>query len=154
MTRPVAVDALRRERPEWSPWLEVVEEALRESHPGPWDTTVPDRVVAQGSAPLLSGASVVMHDAALRRFLERMIKAALRGGTPRMATLPRVMSRDLDVAGLFSASVCQNTDRVTEVATASGADPDALQAVAALVPIPFLQACQRRWGASVSSAWA
>jgi FdhE protein len=154
MNTAVGVDALRRERPEWSPWLAVVEEALREAGGNRWDRTVPDEVEAQGSDPLLSGVSVVVDEGALRRFLERLVRIASRDGTPKMATLPRAMRRDLDVAGLFAASVCQDADRLTEVATAAGADPEALQAVAALVSIPFLQACHRRWGSSISAAWA
>jgi hypothetical protein len=154
MNMAVGVEALRRERPEWSPWLAVVEEALREAGGDRWDRTVPDAVEAQGSDPLLSGVSVVVDEGALRRFLERLVRIASRDGTPKMGTLPRAMRRDLDVAGLFAASVCQDADRLTEVATAAGADPEALQAVAALVSIPFLQACHRRWGSSISAAWA
>src|SRR5690606_15668565 len=104
--------------------------------------------------PLLSGLSVVVDEGAVRRFLESLVDAAARNGPLRMATLRRAVDADLDVAGLFAASVCQDSDRIMEVATASGADPDALQAVAALVPIPFLQACGRRWGGSVSNTWS
>jgi FdhE protein len=154
MKAAAGVDALRRERPEWSPWLAVVEVALREAGSDRWDSTVPDGVNAQGSDPLLSGASVVADEATLRRFLERLVEVASQDGTPKMATLSRAMRRDLDLAGLLAASVCQDSDRIAEIATASGADPEALQAVAALVSIPFLQACHRQWGSSVSTAWA
>jgi FdhE protein len=131
-----------------------MDEALREANSDRWERSVPDAVDAHGTDPLLSGASVVVDEGALRRFLDRLIAVASRDGTPKMATLPRAMSRELDVAGLLAASVSQATDRVTDVATASGADPEALQAVAALVSIPFLQACHRRWGSSVPNAWA
>src|SRR5690606_28878312 len=113
-----------------------------------------DRLEGQGSGPLLSGVSPMADDGLVRGFLERLVEVASRDGRPKMATLPRAMRRDLDVAGLFAASVRQDSDRITEVATASGADPEALQAVAALVSIPFLQACPRRWGRAVSTSWA
>ena len=154
MNTPVAVDALRRERPEWSPWLAVVEEAVREAASGRWERLVPDTVEARGADPLLSGVSVVVNEGVLRRFLDRLVAAASRDGTSKMATLQRAMSRDLDIAGLFAASVCQDTDRITEAATASGADPEALEAVAALLSIPFLQACHRRWGGAAPNARA
>jgi FdhE protein len=154
MNATAGVDALRRERPEWSPWLAVVELALREAGSDRWDRTVPDGVDAQGADPLLSGVSVLADEGTLRRFLERLVKVASRDGSPKMATLPRAVRRDLDIAGLFAAALSQDSDRIAGIATASGADPEALQAVAALVSIPFLQACHRRWGSSVSTAWA
>jgi FdhE protein len=154
MNAAAGVDALRRERPEWSPWLAVVEVALREAGSDRWDRTVPEVAADRGSDPLLSGVSVNADEGTLRRFFERLVKIASRNGTPKMATLPRAMRGDLDLAGLLAASVCQDSDRIAEIATASGADPEGLQAVAALVSIPFLQACHRRWGSSVSTAWA
>lgn len=153
MNAPAAVDALRRERPEWSPWLAVVEEALREARSGRWDAAVPDSLEPHGTGPQLSGASIAADDAVLRRFLDRLVEVASRDGTARMATLRRAASRELDVAGLLAASICQDGERITEVAAASGADPDALQAVAALLSIPVLQACQRRWGPALPGAW-
>jgi FdhE protein len=37
---------------------------------------------------------------------------------------------------------------------ASGADPAALQAIATLLPVPFLQACHRRWAHAIDRNWA
>ena len=63
------------------------------------------------------------------------------------------LREDLDVLTLFTASLCQDSERVTEVAAASGADAEALQAVIALLPVPFLHACNRRWASSISESW-
>jgi len=70
-----------------------------------------------------------------------------------MATLPAALGADLEVLTLFAASVCQDGDPVKEVAAACGADAEALQAVIALLPVPFLHACNRRWASSISESW-
>lgn len=154
MSSPAAVHTLKRDRPEWSPWLDVVAEALREVGSSRWEKAVPNRPEAEPSDPLLSGVSVVVDEAAVRHLLERLVKVASRDAAPKMVTLQRAIRRDLDVAGLFAASICQDTDRIAEAAAASEADPEALQAVVALVSLPFLQACNRRWGAAAPTAWS
>ena len=62
-----------------------------------------------------------------------------------MATLEPALHADLDYLTLFKASLCQDSDRLKEIAADLGADPEAFQAVAALLPVPFLHACNRRW---------
>jgi FdhE protein len=70
-----------------------------------------------------------------------------------MATLEVALDTDLDPLTLFAASLCQGSHYVEEVAAASGADAEALQAVVTLVPVPFLHACNRRWASSISESW-
>ena len=91
--------------------------------------------------------------ASVRRLLERLIRIASLSGTPKMATLASSADVDPDVLTLFTASLCQDSDTVKEVAAASGADAEALQAVIALLPVPFLHACNRRWASSISESW-
>jgi FdhE protein len=55
---------------------------------------------------------------------------------------------------MFKASLCQDEGGLKQIALASDADPDAFQAVAALLPVPFLHACNRRWSHSVPRSWA
>ena len=147
------VETLRRGRPEWSPWLRVVDQALRETREGRWEGVVPD-VETNARPPLLSGVSVVVDERSIRRMLERLIAVATSEGTPKMSTLERALRADLDIPALFAASICHDTDRIAEVAAASGADDEALQATVALLPLPFLQACNRRWRALVPPAWS
>ena len=53
-----ALAGLRSQRPEWAPWLAVVEETLREPAIGAWDAAVPTSTRAPGSStPLLAGAT-------------------------------------------------------------------------------------------------
>ena len=70
-----------------------------------------------------------------------------------MATLEAALRSDIDVAGLFAASVCQDRDRVSETAAVCRADAEALQAVVALLAIPFLQACNRRWASPLTESF-
>jgi FdhE protein len=70
-----------------------------------------------------------------------------------MATLESALHADPNVVTLFKASLCQDSAGVKEVAAVRGADAEALQAVIALLPLPFLHACGRRWGSLVSGSW-
>jgi FdhE protein len=85
--------------------------------------------------------------------LKRLIRIASLSRTPKMATLDSTLHADLDVLSLFKASLCQDGKRVEELAAVRGADPEALQAVVALVPLPFLQACRQRWESLISESW-
>jgi FdhE protein len=85
--------------------------------------------------------------------LEKLIRIAHRSGTPEMATLEPVLHADLDFLNLFKASLCKDSDHLKEIAADLGADSEAFQAVAALLPVPLLNACNRRWASSKSVGW-
>jgi len=70
-----------------------------------------------------------------------------------MATLEPTLHAELDILTLFKMSVCQDTDRIGETAAFVGADSEAFQAVVALLPVPFLQACNRHWTPSIAKSW-
>jgi FdhE protein len=149
-----ALNGLRRERPEWEPWLVVVDEILREAGSTPWEADVPAAAQVQPTAvPLLAGATLTLDTALVRRLLERLIRTASRAGTPKMASLKAALSADLEWAPLFTASLCQDSERINQIAAVSGADAEALHAVIALLPVPFLHACNRRWASSISASW-
>jgi FdhE protein len=166
MTGPdTALDGLKRQRPEWEPWLAVVQEILRETGTPEWDAAVPaganvgaeapgpNAAAQQQTLPLLAGATLTVQTRTVRRLLERLIRIASRSRTPKMATVNAALHADVDLLTLFAASLCQDSDRIKGVAAASGADAEALQAVVALLPIPFLHACNRRWASSISGSW-
>jgi FdhE protein len=154
MTTPAALSDLKQRRPEWQPWLAVVEEVLRESGVAAWDAAVPE-TVGHGAAdtPLLSGAAVALPSTPVRRLFDRLVTTAAAAGTPKMATLSALSSSSVDVVTLFTASLRLDMTGVDAAAQESGADPEALQAVVSLLAVPFLQACQRRWGPSVPESW-
>jgi FdhE protein len=145
---------LRSRHPEWAPWLAVVQEILSETTNPEWDSLVPASTAVQESKiPLLTGVTLVLHQRSVRRLLEQLFRLAHRSGTPYMATLEPALNRNLDALKLFEASLCQDSRRLKEIAADLGADPEAFQAVAALLPIPLLQACNRRWASSKSVSW-
>jgi FdhE protein len=154
-----ALNGLRRERPEWEPWLVVVDEILREAGNPAWDAAVPDAQAQRDTVPLLAGTTLTLEAGLVRRLFERLIRTASRVGTPKMASLKAALhAADLGWAPLFAASLCQDplsqdSARINEIAAVSGADAEALHAVIALLPVPFLQACNRRWASSISVSW-
>lgn len=149
-----ALTSLKRQRPEWGPWLAVVEATLREAEAPAWDAAVPGNArIPHVTAPLLAGATLAVEAPTVRSLLQRLIRVASRNGTPEMATLRSVLSADPDVLALFRASLCQDSRPMTEAAASCGADAGALHAVIALVSVPFLHACNRRWAPSVSCSW-
>jgi FdhE protein len=154
MAPDTALNGLKRQRPEWEPWLAVVQEILRETGTPEWDAAVPARANSeQSTIPLLAGATLALQASSVRRVLKRLIRIASLSETPKMATLESALHADLDVLTLFKASLCQDSDRVNAVAVVRGADAEALQAVIALLPLPFLHACSRRWASSISESW-
>jgi FdhE protein len=154
MAPDAALNALKRQRPEWQPWLVVVEEVLRETAAPAWDTAVPtDALAGSGPAPFLAGAMCDLPARSLRRLWDRLIRTASRSGTPNMATLQSALSMEVEPLALFTAAVCHDVEPINGVAVRSGADPDALHAVAALLPVPFLQACNRRWASARVESW-
>ena len=148
------LDGLKGRRPEWGPWLAVVEEVLREADGPGWDAAVPSGLNAHGSeSPLLSGVAFRVPAGSIRRFFERLVRCDAGATTPKLASVKPLLRRDAEVLTLFTASLSQNSDRVTAIADAAGADAEALHAIVALLCVPLLQACNRRWTSAVSSAW-
>jgi FdhE protein len=148
------LDGLRRQCPEWEPWLAVVGEILDEAGDPAWDAAVPAYPQPHRTAvPLLAGATIALGAGSVRRLLERLIRIASRAGTPQMSSLRAALDADMEMLSLFAAALCQDTDRLTEIAAASGADASAFHAVIALLPVPFLHACNRRWASSISPGW-
>lgn len=145
---------LGQQRPEWQPWLAVVEEVLRELTDAKWDAVIPDLAAARESkAPLLAGAGIAIEAAWLRRWTQQLIGTASRSGTEKMATLKGALRETATTLPLFKASLRLDESALKQIAVSCDADPDAFQAVAALLPVPFLHACNRRWSHSLPQGW-
>jgi FdhE protein len=154
MASHAALNGLKRQRPEWEPWLVVVEEIVRQTGAPVWDTCVPATIPSQQHAvPLLAGAALAFEASVVRRVFERLIRIASRTRTPEMEALDAVRYADVQLLPLFTASLSQDGNHIKEVAAVAGVDADALQAVVALMPVPFLQACNRRWASSIAESW-
>jgi FdhE protein len=145
---------LKRQHPEWTPWLAVIEHVLDETANPQWDAFVPDCSSAQQSkVPLLAGATLALEMRSVLRLLDRLIQIACRSGTPKMASLQPALHAELDLIALFRASLCQDGNGLRQTAEDLGVETEAFEAVTALVPVPFLQACNRRWTSVKSVSW-
>lgn len=148
------LDDLEHRHPEWAPWLAVIQEVVGEAADPKWDSAVPCFPEAQTDRrPLLSGATLALTAGPLQRFLERLLQIASAGGKAKMATLKAALQAPIDVLALFSASLHQDSERLKQTALVLGADEEALEAVAALFPVPFLQACNRGWASKIPASW-
>src|SRR5262249_61557360 len=127
---------------------------LRETRDAKWEAFVPEPPVSQESkVPLLAGAKLALEITAVGGWCERLIQTAYRSGAPKMATLNGIQQKRLNTVDLFKCSLCQHSTWLKETAINLGVDADALQAVTLLAPIPFLQACNRRWAPSIAESW-
>jgi FdhE protein len=148
------VQDLGRAYPEWQPWLTIVEEVLREATDSKWEVFVPELTQSRESkVPLLAGAKLALEMTVVSGWLERLMRTAYRSGAPKMSTLHRAKQARVNTVDLFRFSLCQNGKWLTGAAIDLGVDAGAFQAVAALVPMPFLQACNRRWQQSINESW-
>jgi len=153
MMPAAALNDLRRKRPEWGPWLAVVEAIVQEAAAPLWDAAAAAAQVSQPAAPLLAGATVAVDTNSVGRLLNRLIRIAARTRAPKMATLEAALHGDVETLPLFKASLRQDRDTLVELAAVCGADAEAFQAVAGLLPVPFLHAFIRRWAPSISKSW-
>jgi FdhE protein len=145
---------LGRRYPEWLPWLTVVENVLREAADSKWEALVPPLQKSQeNQVPLLSGAMLELDPAAVAAWSQRLLRAACESGAPKMAALKSAKLARLNAVDLFVWSLCQDWQTLRSIANELDVDADALQAVVALAPVPFLQACNRRWQPAVNQSW-
>lgn len=152
-----AIDAglqdLQRRHPEWEPWLAVVQAILSETADPRWNAVVPPCAQTRSKVPLLAEAELHLERSLIRPLLAQLVHVACRSQTPKMATLAAVAQSQLDDLTLFKAALHQDNNQLMEIAGALGVDCEALQAVAGLVPVPFLQACNRHWNRTVRADW-
>jgi FdhE protein len=94
-----------------------------------------------------------MEQVPVRSLLQRLIRVASRSGTPEMASLKSVIGSDAEVLELFRVSLCQDSAATLQLAESTGANAAALQAVVALLAVPFLHACNRKWAAAMPASW-
>jgi FdhE protein len=144
-----ALDKLGQSRPEWKPWLAVLAAALENIDDRAWDAAVPAGGIDGGSdAPTLAHAEVRVDRDALDRVYASLARVAEKLGAPGVATL----SARVDALELFIAALNHDNAKLAALASTRSVDRDMLHALAALVAMPFLHACNRQWGAA-QAAW-
>jgi FdhE protein len=140
------VQALAREYPDWQPWLLVIEAVVREATESNWESYVPPRAEPQAAdVPLLAGVTIAVDLGKVRRWQQRLLQTAARSGAPKMPPLSSLQKAAMNSAALFEAALCENGTGLKQMAEELSIDPDPFSAVTALIPMPFLHACNRRW---------
>ena len=149
-----SLEDLKRRHPEWEPWLTVVQEVLGESIDSKWVAVVPAVTVKSlGKAPLIAGARIVLPKSLLRAWFEQLMRVAHRSGTDKLATLKAALDPEFDLFTLFKVTLRQDNESLHRLAAARDMDSEAFQAVMALLPMPLLQATNRRWAQAVPASW-
>lgn len=151
MTSTERVDDLRRRNPEWAPWLAVISTILKELGGPAWDAAVPESPKARKAAvPVLAKNVLRVDRAAIRRTFEDLVRAARENGT---SGLSRLAATDVDSRALFQLAINRERERLHAFASDAAVDPAPLEALANLLPMPLLHACNRTWGASAATGW-
>jgi FdhE protein len=134
-----AVGDLRRQHPEWSPWLGVVEAMLADEAIGLWDAAQVDtRLVADGVRPLLANACVSIDLRSFRRLAHRLLEAVEALGADARHMLERHLN-DGGAAAIFAGSLRgEHADALADL------EGSVVTGVMALLGVPFLQNVQRR----------
>ena len=142
------LDRLKRDRPEWTAWLVLLEIPLREAAETAWDATVPVPRKGSDRDPLLQGTTIRIPAPSVHRLWHRLIEAASRSDSAELRTLGAAAGHNGDTGALFAGSLRQAAE-----SQENRVDVDALHSVIALVAIPFLHACRRRWATAVREDW-
>ena len=85
--------------------------------------------------------------------VEQLIRVAHRCGTDKLSTLKPALDAELDSSSVFKASLQQDDEFLKKLAASLDIDPEAFQAVMTLLPVPLLQACNRRWAQTIAARW-
>jgi FdhE protein len=156
---------LERQHPEWAPWLGVVQAVFDEIQKSDWDDAVPaDLAWHKPGTPLLAGACLSLEPNAVSLLFDAVLSRA--GFDPdvlpknagiQTAALNSELGRNdgaLPILGVFEAALNNDDGRLSRLAARVYSDPERFHAVAALVLMPFLHACTRRWGMAAPENWA
>ena len=99
--------------------------------------------------PLLAETVLTVDRRAVRRFVARLMSATTDGPAESL----RAIAERPEGTDLLEAAVRCDYPRLTVLATAVGAEPAALYAVAPLLVMPLLQVCARTWQERVPAGW-
>jgi FdhE protein len=154
MTPSASIDALRRQRPEWQPWLAVVEEVIRDTANRAWEPAVPEIATArERGVPLLDGCTIPLPPDHARGLLDRLARTASRGGAPHLASAASALRDTRDVLAVFAASLRRDDDLDISRAARSQEAQEGIQAIVPLLAVPLLHACNRRLSSSIPGGW-
>jgi FdhE protein len=146
-------EALAREYPDWQPWLLVVEAVVREAADPSWESWVPATESQAPHVPRLAGVQVTADLNKIRRWEQHLLQTAVQSGAPKMSQLNSLQKVTLNRAALFEAALCEDGAALKQMADDLSVEPEPFSAVNALMAMPFLHACNRRWQGSRAPGW-
>lgn len=151
MTAAQRIDELRTRNPEWAPWLAVISALVEEIGSPVWDAMVPQPTEPRRPAvPLLAGQVLRRRRDAIGALYRVLASTARESGSPGFYGMA---DAKIDACALFQAAINRDRERLRACGSRVGADPAAFEALALLLPIPFLHACNRKWGAPAHARW-
>ena len=146
-------EALAREYPDWQPWLLVVDAVMREAADPSWEPWVPAAESQAAHVPRLAGAKLTLDLSKIRRWQQHLLQTAAQSGASKMSQLTSLQKLTIDSAALFEAALSEDGAALKQMADDLGVEPEPFSAVNALIAMPFLHACNRRWQASRAPGW-
>jgi FdhE protein len=133
------LDGLRRDHPEWRPWLALLEPAVAAMKDSAWDEAVTwEPPPALGNEPALAHAVLTVDRRAAERWWRTLVAAAVGGPAAALARMP------IDAIELLDTAVNDDSERLMALADSAKAPMAAVRAVAGLAAMPILHACRRR----------
>jgi FdhE protein len=133
------MDGLRRNHPEWRPWLALLEPAVAAMRDAAWDEAVTwEPPAADGDQPVLAQTTITVDRRAAERWWRTLLAAAVEGPAAALARMP------IDAVELLDAAVSDDSARLNALATSASAPMGAVRAVAGLAAMPILHSCRRR----------
>lgn len=147
------IQALAREYPDWQPWLLVVEAVMREATDPSWEQWVPAVDFQAANVPRLAGAKIILDPSKIRRWQQHLLQTAAQSGAPKISQLKSLQKVAINSATLFEAALCENDAALKQMAKELGVESEPFSAVSALMAVPFLHACNRRWQGSGAPGW-
>jgi len=155
VSAPASVTALDRldGRPESRPWIDLLR-AVRDEMTNPaYAAAVADNPRAAEDAPLIDSAELTVERDVTDRWVRGLLSLAACAGGPAATLALAARARSIDGCAVIEAAITADRARLDAIAAETGADADAMAAVAPLAAMPLLQACGRRWGARAAATW-
>ena len=135
-----------RSRPEWKPWLDVLDAVTEAAGDRAWRPAVPDVPLTMDTdVPVLAGATLTPDARLVRRWTRRLLDTAAQAGGAATALAEVARASDAEVAELLESGLAHDVQRMSALAVRHGVEPEALAAVASVAPTPLLRACAERW---------
>jgi FdhE protein len=137
------LERLRRDHPEWGPWLGPLAVTLREATDPVWEAGIPLPPAAEEGRPRLAGATLHLDPVHVRRWFATLARSAPATRRARIA----------EPFAVLEAAVAQESERLSVLATAAGVPAAPFRCLADLAAVPLLQACGRLWKEHVPATW-